>query len=138
MLIMKRVLSLFVVVLALAVAFSASAGEFADLSKKVTDARDALVTFLNDKDKRGEDQQKLVKDTADAVSAALSSMKAPAGKEAQFKELADTWNAFKKTREEEIVPLTLQGKDEEAKTISGSAQKERFGKIIALCAELDK
>ncbi|MBI4665940.1 MAG: hypothetical protein HY751_05945 [Nitrospinae bacterium] len=118
--------------------FSANAGEFGDLKKKVNDAREAFVTLLKNKDKRGADQQKLVKDTADAVSAALAKMKSPAGKDAQFKELSDTWAAFKKTREDELVPMVLAGKQEDAEKLAGGIQKERLGKVNALCDELDK
>lgn len=117
---------------------SAHAGEFGDLKKKVNESRDSLVTMLKNKDKRGEDQQKLVKETADAVSAKLKEMKAPAGKEDKFKELVETWDAFKKTREEELVPMILAGKQEEAEKLAGGVQKERFKKITDLCDELDK
>jgi hypothetical protein len=99
-------------------------------------ARESLVTLMVNKDKRGADQQKLVKDTADAVSAHLAKMKAPAGKEAQFKELVETWNAFKKTREAELVPAILAGKDDEAKKLAGGIQKERITKCQQLVGEL--
>ncbi|MBI5814560.1 MAG: hypothetical protein HZB29_03015 [Nitrospinae bacterium] len=119
-------------------AIPAMAGEFGDIKAKVGAARESFVTLLKNKDKRGADQQKLVKDTADAVSAALAKAKAPAGKEAKFKELSDTWAAFKKTREDELVPAVLAGKQEEADKLAGGIQKERMGKINALCDELDK
>ena len=114
------------------------AGEFADLHKTVMEARDSLVTLVKNKDKRGPDQQKLVKDTADAVSAQIATMKAPAGKEAEFAEMSKNWADFKKTREEELVPLILAGKQEEGKKIAMGIQKVRLGKVISLCAELDK
>lgn len=117
---------------------SAYAGEFAELKKKVEEARASLVMMLKNKEKRDKDQQKLVKDTADAVSAMLSKMKAPAGKEGEFKELSDTWNAFKKTREEELVPLILAGKQEEADKMGTGIQRERIMKVMKLCDELDK
>lgn len=131
------------IVLLAVVAFSAFtgpafAGTFGDLKMKATDARESLVAMLKNKDKRGPDQQKLVKDTADAVSAALGKLKAPAGKEAQFKELADNWNAFKKTREEELVPAILAGKQEEADKIATGIQRERLKKVFDMCDELDK
>lgn len=113
------------------------AGEFGELKKKVTEARESLVTLLKNKDKRGSDQQKLVKDTADAVSAALAKMKAPAGKDAQFKELADNWNAFKKTREDELVPAILASKQEEAEKIATGIQRERLKKVFDACDALD-
>lgn len=128
-------------VLALALLLLSSSlysGEFSDLHKMVMDARDSLVVMVKNEDKRGAEQQKLVKDTANAVSAKIATMKAPAGKEAQFTEMSKNWADFKKTREEELVPLILAGKQEEAKKIAMGIQKKRLGKVVALCAELDK
>lgn len=117
-------------------ALPAQAGEFDDLRAKVSAARDSLVEMMLNRDKRGADQQKLVKDTANAVSAQIATMKAPAGKEAQFKEMVEAWNAFKKTRETELVPLILANKDNEAKKIGGGIQKERITKVQKLISEL--
>ncbi|MBI5827702.1 MAG: hypothetical protein HZB22_08265 [Deltaproteobacteria bacterium] len=119
-------------------AVPATAGEFGDLKAKILEARDSLVMMLKNKDKRGADQQKLVKDTADAVSAKLARMKAPAGNDAKFKELVDTWGAFKKTRETDLVPMILGGKQDDAEKLAGGIQKERFQKIIGLVDELGK
>ena len=116
---------------------SALAGDFDDLRTKLSAARESLVTMMLNKDKRGADQQKVVKDTADAVSAHLAKIKAPAGKEAKFKELVETWNAFKQTREAELVPAILAGKDDEAKKIAGGVQKERITKCQTLTSELE-
>ena len=117
---------------ALSLSPAAHANEFGDLRAKLSAARESLITLLVNKDKRGADHQKVVKDTADAVSAHLAKLKAPAGKEAQFKELVETWNAFKKTREVDLVPAILAGKDDEARKIAGGIQKERITK----CQEL--
>lgn len=130
---MKKLLSGLVLCL---LAFTASAGEVDDLRGEMTAARESLVTFVVNKDKRGADQQKLVKETADKVSAHLSKMKAPVGKEAQFKELQDTWAAFKKTRETELVPAVLAGKDDDAKKLANGIQKERYTKCQQLLGEL--
>ena len=130
---MKKLLSSLVIAF---FALSASAGEFDDLRTEMTAARESLVTFTLNKDKRGADQQKIVKETADKVSAHLAKMKAPAGKEAQFKELVDTWAAFKKTRETELVPAVLAGKDDEAKKLVTGIQKERYTKCQQLLGEL--
>jgi hypothetical protein len=131
----KLLISLFVALAALAslgISPSAHANDFGDLRPQLSAARESLITLLVNKDKRGADQQKIVKDSADAVSAHLARIKAPAGKEAQFKELVDTWNAFKKTREAELVPAILAGKDDEARKLAGGIQKER----ITRCQEL--
>ncbi|MCI4625082.1 MAG: hypothetical protein L3V56_03880 [Candidatus Magnetoovum sp. WYHC-5] len=135
---MKKFISLFVMMTVMLMAYSAFAGEFADLQKKITETREALVTMVNDKAKRGEEQQKMLKTTTEAVNTALAGMKAPAGKDAQFKELTDTWNAFTKTRDEELVPALLAGKDDDAKKLATGIQKERFEKLVSLCGELDK
>ncbi len=134
---MKKLLAVFVAIFLVGLAVPANAGEFGDLRTKMSAARESLVAMMLHKEQRGSDQQKLVKDTADAVSAQLAKMKAPAGKEVQFKELVETWAAFKKTRETELVPLILKGKDEEAKKIGGGIQKERITKCQNIINELD-
>ncbi len=121
---------------ALSLSPAAHANEFGDLRAKLSAARESLITLLVNKDKRGADHQKVVKDTADAVSAHLAKLKAPAGKEAQFKELVETWNAFKKTREVDLVPAILAGKDDEARKIAGGIQKERITKCQELVGAL--
>jgi hypothetical protein len=121
------------------VLFSATvaASDYGDLRTKLSAARESLITMMLHKEQRDSKQQKLVKDSADAVSAQLATMKAPAGKEAQFKELVETWKAFKETREKELVPAILKGNDDEAKKIAGGIQKERITKCQSLTSELD-
>ncbi len=114
----------------------AHAEDFKLLRAKMSTARETLVAMVTDKTKRGADQQKIVKETADAVSVLLGKLKAPVGKEAQFKELIETWGAFKKTRETELVPLILAGKEDEALKLAGGIQKERILKCMSLLGEL--
>jgi len=134
---MKKLLAMLATIVLTGLANPVNAGEFAELRVLLTAARESLVSMLVNKDKRGSEQQKIVKDTADAVSAKLAKMKAPAGKEAQFKELVDNWNAFKETRENELVPAILKGNDDEAKKIAGGIQKERYTKCQTITSELD-
>jgi hypothetical protein len=119
-------------------AVSASAGEFDEFRARLSVARESLLTMLLDNSRRGADQQKLVKDSADAVSAQLAKMKAPAGKESQFRELIETWNAFKETREKELVPAILKGNDEVAKKISSGIQNERIRKCLTLARDIER
>lgn len=133
---MKKVLAIFATVVLSGIMSSASAGDFGDFRTKLNAARASLVDMTVHKDRRGEDQQKVVKETADAVSVQLAKMKAPAGKEAQFKELVDTWNAFKETREKELVPAILKGDDKLVKSLSLGIQKERLAKCITLSKQL--
>ena len=132
----KWFVALSLAVLGLGVSGVAQANEFEDLRTEMTAARESLVTLVVNKDKRGADQQKLVKETADKVSAHLAKMKAPAGKEAQFKELSETWAAFKKTRETELVPAVLAGKDDDAKKLVNGIQKERYTKCQQILGDL--
>lgn len=134
---MKKILAIIATIALTGISAPANAGEFSELRVLLTAARESLVSMLVNKDKRGPDHQKVVKDTADAVSAKLAKMKAPAGKEAQFKELVDNWNAFKNTREKELVPAILKGNDDEAKKIAGGIQKERYTKCQTITSELD-
>lgn len=133
---LKHLFAVVATVFTLIAAPAAHANEFADLRGKMSAARESLVTMLTNKDKRGAEQQKLVKDTADAVSAQLAKLKPPPGKEAQFKELQDTWNAFKKTREAELVPALLAGRDDEARKLAGGIQRERITRCHQLVGEL--
>ena len=135
---MKKLISIVATVVLLNVATTSIAGEFGDLKSKMSAARESLLTLMMKKDKRGPDQQKLVKDSANEVSAYLAKLKAPAGKEAQFKELSETWAAFKKTRETELVPAILKGEEDKAQSIGGGIQKERISRCMALIAEMDK
>lgn len=135
---MKRLGSYVFVLLFVFIASLAQAGEFAALKQKMLEARYSLYVMLDNGEKRGPDQQERVKQTADAVSAMLSAMKAPIGKEASFKELTATWKAFKKTREEELVPLILARKQKEAEQVATGVQNERFKRMLDLCDELEK
>jgi hypothetical protein len=127
--------ALLLAVLGLGLSSLAHANEFEDLRTEMTAARESLVTLVVNKDKRGADQQKLVKDSANKVSAHLAKMKAPAGKEAQFKELSETWAAFKKTRETDLVPAVLAGKEDDAKKLVNGIQKERYTKCQQLLGD---
>ncbi len=65
---MKKLAALLFVSL-LFLAPTVQASEMADLKQKMIDARRSLYILLTEISRRGPDQQKLVKDTADAVSA---------------------------------------------------------------------
>jgi hypothetical protein len=48
----------------------------------------------------------------------------------------ETWEAFKKTREEEIMPALAAGDTDKAKGIAGGVQKERLGIMNGVVKEL--
>jgi hypothetical protein len=115
-----------------------NAGEFGVLKEEIATARKALVTLILYREKRGPEQQKLVKDTADAVSAHLAKLKGPTGKTAEFTELKETWSAFKATREKELVPAILAGEKEKSEKIGAGIQKVRLDRMYALIDQLEK
>jgi len=134
---MKLLPSLLLGALLLAVSAPASAGEFATLREEIAAARASLVSMVTNREKRGPLEQKLVKDSADAVSAHLAKMKAPQGKAAEFQELAATWNAFKTTREKELVPAILANDAAKVTKLGAVVQKERLDRMYALLKILE-
>jgi hypothetical protein len=96
-----------------------------------------LVIMVTRREKRGLDQQLLVKSTADTVSSHLGKLKAPAGKVVEFNELKSTWDAFKSTRERDLVPAILANEREKFEKIGAGIQKERLDRMYALLAILE-
>lgn len=135
---LRNLSAIFPIVALLTMMSTANAGEYAEFRSKLSAARSSLVTIITNKNQRGVEQQQLVKDTADAVSAQLAKMKAPAGKDAQFKELVETWTAFKDTRENKLVPAILKGDEDIVKELVFGIQKERLAKCLSLTKELEK
>lgn len=83
------------------------------------------------------DQQNEVKESTNIANSCLMDLAIPRGKEDKVSELKKIWIAFKNTRENELVPLILAGKKEEAKKIGTGIQSERIGKIKALLYQLN-
>lgn len=106
-----------------------------DLEKKISAARSAVVLMVENPDQRGEKQQRIAADTAKAVSSELFLLKVPKGKQKILDELITMWEAFRKTREEQIIPAILAGKN--TMTMDG-IQKVRYVRILELCKALSK
>ncbi len=117
--------------------FPAAAGEFATLREEISAARASLVSMVTNRDRRGPLEQKQVKDTADAVSLHLARLKAPQGRSAEFQELVATWNAFKATREKELVPAILANDTAKVTRLGAVVQKERLDRMYALLKALE-
>lgn len=114
------------------------AGEFMQIKEEIGAARRELVVMVLHRDKRDAEQQKRVKTSAEAVSAHLARMKAPAGKESEFKSLKETWEAFRKTREKELVPAILVNDKEKYERIGAGIQKERLDRMYALIEAIER
>ncbi|MBK9795885.1 MAG: hypothetical protein IPP58_05225 [Holophagaceae bacterium] len=116
----------------------ASKGEFLLLRQEIVAARKALVDMVLYREKRGTEQQALVKASADKVSATLVKLQAPAGKVAEFNELRSTWSAFKQTREKELVPAILAGERDRYDKLAAGIQKERLDRLYSLISALEQ
>ena len=111
---------------------------FGDLKEKAILARRALIVMLKDKNKRGDYWQNMARESTVTVSDLLGRINEPQGMAKEFKELSDTWAAFVKTREEELIPLLLAGKEEEAEKIAKGVQAGRMKKVLILCDALNR
>ncbi len=113
-------------------------GDFTALRDDIVVARKTLITMVLYRDKRGPEQQRRVRDSAEAVSARFARLMAPPGKSAAFTELEETWLAFKATREAELVPAILAGEREKAEFLASGIQKARLDRMYALIDAMDK
>lgn len=116
--------------------FGALAGDIGNLKKKLTYARETLLTLVKDSSKRGDDQQRLVLESANDVSKYLNEIIPAKGKDKQWEEFKQTWKDFKETREKDLVPAILSGKQAEADKITTGIQKERLDKMNRLLNDL--
>lgn len=100
------------------------------------EAREALLVLLNNKTQRGINHQKIVKFTINEVSKSLYDVEVPAIHQVKLDGLRTIWRAFKKTREDEIVPAILAGKEEIANKLALGIQKDRLDQMLNIINEL--
>lgn len=119
-------------------AVSAQAADFAGIKAKMTTARENLVSMLGSQDAAAQDQ--FIANIAAAtkeVDAALTAAVGEGGANAAaVKDLKDTWDAFKNTRDNELVPMFKSGKKDEASAIGKGVQGDRFKKMMGLLGQL--
>lgn len=108
----------------------------ADVKAAIGPVRDSLMTMLKNADKRGPDQQALVKSSADKVSNLIKELSVAAEKKAKLDEMKKTWTDFNKVRETQVVPQILAGNVADAEKLVTGEQKERLMTVIKLCDEL--
>jgi hypothetical protein len=120
-------------VLGFGLAFASAA--WADPANEVcvalADARVALYSMINSKDKTGQDALNAKVQAASArVDSALAGMTgADAKMSADFKAV---WDQFKATREKQIIPAIYAGNIAEAKKISDGIQYERLSTMWSI------
>lgn len=132
---------LFAALAALLVSQVAAAGHADTIQAALMDARSNLVSMIDATDKAAQDGfyakiTKASKDVDAALEAALKDAATTADQAAKYKDFKATWEAFKGTRENEIVPAVRAGKTADAKALAGGVQAERMKKMKGLLGEL--
>jgi len=124
-------------ILILAISFGAVGAQASspkECKDKVAAARASLVELMGGK--KDQAQQSLVSSTAQSADECLMKL-AVKGKEKDVQDLVKVWKEFKTTRETELVPKILAGKDAEAKALGTGIQKERVDKMMALFSKIE-
>lgn len=114
----------------------------ATLKARINEARAVLVAMTSETDTEKRDKYR---DTIKGVSSLIDSdfsewftkyrnIKV----DATVKELKSTWDAFRTTRDEQIIPFIYEGKAKEAKELALGIQAERYKKMVSLSNELIK
>jgi hypothetical protein len=105
-----------------------------DACAALMEARGNLVTLIGSSDKSAYDGLKAkIHDASARVDATVATMAKSynADNEAKAAAFKPVWEAFKNTRESEIIPLVYAGKNADAKAIATGIQAERMGKMKA-------
>ena len=113
---------------------AAQAAPADDACASLMEARGHLVAMIGSSDKAANDGLKGKIQAASAkVDASVNAMMKSynAGDEAKAAAFKPVWEAFKNTREGEIIPLVYAGKNADAKAIATGIQAERMGKMKA-------
>jgi hypothetical protein len=110
---------------------AASADPASDACAALADARNALYSMVNARDKFAQDALNAkVQAASTRLDSMLASMTgADAKVAADFKAV---WDQFKATREKEIIPAIYKGNAAEAKKITDGIQYERLSKMWSI------
>ncbi|MEY3220692.1 MAG: hypothetical protein RIT27_2049 [Pseudomonadota bacterium] len=112
-----------------------------EVANALNDARANLLQMINTTDQTAQKTLKAKVDVASkvldaALEALLADKAMSADKIEQLKIFKDNWEAFKTTRETEIVPAVFAGKVDIAKAIAKGVQAERMQKMKAALGAL--
>jgi hypothetical protein len=102
-----------------------------DACAALANARTALYSMINAKDKSAQDALNAkVQEASTKLESVLASMTGVDAKAAaDFKAL---WDQFKTTRDNQIIPAIYQGNADEAKKIADGIQSERLSKMWSI------
>ncbi len=126
---MQRLANWFVSIVFILSGGLAYAGTPEDACKALMEARGHLVTMLDTTDKATQDELKAkVHAASTKLDEALAAM-AKGPDAAKAKDFKTVWEEFRKTRDNEIIPLIYVGKKAEAKALATGIQAERMKKM---------
>jgi hypothetical protein len=134
---MNRLYVLLLVSISFFVATStAFAGKVEDIQTKLNQSRQQTMAMLSETDKtvlemRYEEALASSKEVDASLRNALADLSLQA-QHASFEEFKQVWDTFKTTRDQEIVPLLMAGKQEQARALAQSAQLDRFKRMNVL------
>lgn len=119
----------------------AYAGQVDNIMAALMEARENLVAMVDAPDVASQDAYHANITTAsqavdEAVATALADPNTTPEQTAKWEEFRATWEAFKDTRENEIVPQVRAGNVEEAKSVAMGIQAERMATMKSLLVEL--
>lgn len=97
-----------------------------DACAALMDARGALVSMIDAKDKAAQDG---FNTKIQAASTKLDQVLAGMGADKAAADFKAVWEQFKTTRQNEIIPAVYAGKADDAKKIATGVQAERLGKM---------
>lgn len=114
----------------------AHAGQIGDLKSTLTTTRQQTMAMLSEDDRavlemRYDDALKSSGDLDILLAEAMKS-NLPRAVQSSLLEFKTTWEAFKKTRDSEIIPLLMSGDRLKARLMALSVQAPRFKKMNAL------
>lgn len=124
----KRIVMTAAVTLGVAALFAthAAAGPQEDTCAALMDARGALVSMIDAKEKAAQDD---FNTKIQAASGKLDQVLAGMGADKAAADFKVVWDQFKATRQNEIIPAVYAGKVDDAKKIATGVQAERLGKM---------
>jgi formiminotetrahydrofolate cyclodeaminase len=104
---------------------SAHAATTDDACTALVDARGHLISMIASLDKASQGGLKAkIQAASEKVDGIVNSLQS--SHEAQIKAFKPVWDAFKKTRDEEIIPAIMAGKNGEAKKLATGVQADRM------------
>jgi hypothetical protein len=115
---------------------TAFAGKVEDIQTKLNQSRQQTMAMLSETDKtvlemRYEEALASSKEVDASLQSALADLSLQV-QHASFEEFRQVWDVFKTTRDQEIVPLLMAGKQDQARALALKVQLGRFKRMNVL------